>query len=89
MAGGVVAGHAQASEVDDVRAWAVRRDVLHQRIADRFVRAEPRCHALADRKGLLGNVPRRTVLLCVIPEGAGTVNPWERSSSGWCAVPSV
>jgi hypothetical protein len=55
----MVAGQVQASEIDDVRTWAARLELLHQRIADRFVRAEPRRRVLAYLKGLLGDVPRK------------------------------
>jgi DDE superfamily endonuclease len=54
-----VAGQVQASEIDDVRTWAARLELLHQCIAGRFVRAEPRRRVLAYLKGLLGDVPRK------------------------------
>jgi SRSO17 transposase len=55
----VVAGQDEGSEIEEVRAWAAGLDALHERIAGRFVRAEPRRRALAYLKGLLGGVARK------------------------------
>jgi hypothetical protein len=54
-----VAGQVQASEIDDVRTWAARLELLHQCIAGRFARAEPRRRVLAYLRGLLGDVGRK------------------------------
>ena len=56
---GVVAGQGEGSEIEEVRAWAAGLDALHERIAGRFARAEPRRRALAYLKGLLGGVARK------------------------------
>jgi SRSO17 transposase len=49
----------EAAAVQEVQAWAAGLDALHDRIAGRFVRAEPRRRALAYLRGLLGNVTRK------------------------------
>ena len=46
-------------EQEDVLAWAVGLQALHERIAGRFGRREPRRRALAYLKGLLGSVERK------------------------------
>jgi SRSO17 transposase len=49
----------EAADIQEVRAWAAGLQALHDRIAGRFVRAEPRRRALAYLRGLLGNVGRK------------------------------
>jgi len=49
----------EAADIQEVQAWAAGLDALHDRIAGRFVRAEPRRRALAYLRGLLGNVTRK------------------------------
>ena len=46
-------------EVGTVEAWAEGLEILHARVAPRFVRAEPRRRALAYLRGLLGPVERK------------------------------
>jgi SRSO17 transposase len=49
----------EAADIQEVQAWAAGLEVLHARIAGRFVRAEPRRRVLAYLRGLLGNVGRK------------------------------
>jgi SRSO17 transposase len=58
-AGGAVLEADEVAGFEEVRAWAAGLDVLHARIAGRFVRAEPRRRVLAYLRGLLGNVGRK------------------------------
>ena len=46
-------------EPEDVLEWAAGLQALHQRVAGRFGRREPRQRALAYLKGLLGSVERK------------------------------
>ena len=46
-------------EPEDVLEWAAGLQALHQRVAGRFGRREPRQRALAYLKGLLGSVERQ------------------------------
>ena len=46
-------------EQDDVLEWAAGLQAVHERIAGRFGRQEPRRRALAYLKGLLGSVERK------------------------------
>ena len=46
-------------EQEGVLEWAARLQALHERIAGRFGRREPRQRALAYLKGLLGSVERK------------------------------
>ena len=46
-------------EREDVKAWEVGLRALHERIAGRFGRREPRQRVLAYLKGLLGSVERK------------------------------
>ena len=46
-------------EQEDVLEWAAGLQALHERIAGRFGRREPRRRALAYLKGLLGSVERK------------------------------
>ena len=46
-------------ERKDVLEWAAGLQALHERIAGRFGRREPRRRALAYLKGLLGSVERK------------------------------
>lgn len=46
------------ASMDDARGWAAGLDELVDRIAPRFVRAEPRRRAAAYLKGLLAPVER-------------------------------
>ena len=46
-------------EQEDALEWAAGLQALHQRIAGRFGRREPRRRALAHLQGLLGSVERK------------------------------
>ena len=48
-----------APTLEEVEDWAGELDRLHARIAERFVRAEPRRRALAYLKGLLSGIERK------------------------------
>ena len=52
-------GEREADEVEEVRAWAAGLAALHERIASRFARTEPRRWALAYLQGLLSGVARK------------------------------
>jgi SRSO17 transposase len=68
-----VAGQDEASEINEVSAWAAALDALHERIAGRFLRAEPRRRVLAYLQGLLGEVPRKNGWQ--LAEHAGELTP--------------
>jgi len=68
-----VAGQDEASEIDEVSAWAAALDALHERIAGRFLRAEPRRRVLAYLQGLLGEVTRKNGWQ--LAEHAGELTP--------------
>ena len=60
-------------ERKDVLEWAAGLQALHERIAGRFGRREPRRRALAYLKGLLGSVERKNGWQ--LAEYAGDVTP--------------
>jgi SRSO17 transposase len=59
LVGGLVGAGREAEELEEVRAWAAGRAALHERIASRFARAEPRRRVLAYLQGLLSGVTRK------------------------------
>jgi SRSO17 transposase len=63
----------EAADVEEVQAWAAGLDVLHTRIAGRFVRLEPRRPVPAYLRGLLGNVGRKNSWQ--LAEHAGEATP--------------
>jgi SRSO17 transposase len=54
-----VVGAAEATTVEDVRAWARGLEAMQERISHRFARTEPRRRALAYLKGLLSPLERK------------------------------
>jgi len=59
LVGGLVTAEREAEELEEVQAWAAGLAALHQRIASRFARAEPRRRVLAYLQGLLSGVTRK------------------------------
>src|SRR5919107_2582546 len=59
--------------VAEVRDWAAGLEEVHARIADRFVRSEPRARVLAYLRGLLGQLERKNGW--TLAEAAGEVSP--------------
>jgi SRSO17 transposase len=84
-AGGAVLEADEAADIEEVRAWAVRLEALHARIAGRFARAEPRRRALAYLKGLLGNVTRKNGWQLAEQAGERTPDGMQRllASADW------
>jgi hypothetical protein len=56
LVGGLVTAEREAEEIEEVQAWAAGLAVLHERIAPRFARTEPRRRVLAYLHGLLSGV---------------------------------
>jgi SRSO17 transposase len=54
-----VTAEREAEEIEEVQAWAAGLAVLHERIAPRFARTEPRRRVLAYLQGLLSGVTRK------------------------------
>jgi hypothetical protein len=66
------------------RGWEAAGDHRAQLIGADHGRRLGRVGVAGDDLRSLGT---KSVPLCVIPEGAGTVNPYERSSPGWSPFP--
>lgn len=59
--------------LETVRSWAQGLELLHDRIAHRFARSEPRLRALAYLKGLIGTSERKNSWQ--LAEAAGEISP--------------
>jgi SRSO17 transposase len=75
----------EAADLEEVKAWAAGLDALHDRIAGRFVRAEPRQRVLAYLRGLLGNVGRKNGWQLAEHAGERTPDGVQRllATAGW------
>jgi DDE superfamily endonuclease len=84
-AGGAVLEADEAAAIEEVKAWAAGLEVLHARIAGRFVRAEPRRRALAYLRGLLSSVGRKNGWQLAEHAGERTPDGMQRlpATAGW------
>src|SRR5262245_26968867 len=71
--------------VAEIQGWAAELAAVHERIAGRFTRAEPRRRALAYLKGLLGNVARKNGWQLAEHAGERTPDGMQRllATAGW------
>ncbi len=83
----VTEAEATEPELAEVSAWAAGLEAMHQRIADRFARAEPRRQALAYLQGLLSPIERKNGWQLAEQAGDGTPDRTQRllATADWDA----